>query len=375
MSTKKIALKPTINQNEKFDNVVYYCVLKGKTTTDEQFQRFVDSICNSFAYMRDNPPDKNKESIVFDFFFNVDSDEAVRIINNSPIGKGEFYFVNHHIWMRNDDAGALRNQFLDYLVYYRYLEERYHNNEYIGFMDGDDEVNPQFFARIASRIRFMEDKPYIFLLNMISRYSDDGNQDYASPWISNVMQMEFTGSTLCDLACSDGIGGQAWGKLYEYSIIYDGIRFGRGLYEDVGFWYQVANKAGQAVQVIPDSIYIWRRDNQSSLTRVLPDVGAIYEAVRNLNYASEYAIRVFGKKKEDEEIWKRYSFAIMSMIRNVYRYSSDRTLEYLTAIKNNINTDFYQPDKIISSSPNFIEQASQYCEDFESICKMIRDVQ
>ena len=99
------------------------------------------------------------------------------------------------------------------------------------------------------------------------------------------------------------------------------------------------------------------------------------EAVKNLNYASEYAIRVFGKKKEDEEIWKRYSFAIMSMIRNVYRYSSDRTLEYLTAIKSNLNPDFYQPERIISSSPNFIEQAKQYCEDFESICKMIKDVQ
>ena len=152
----------------------------------------------------------------------------------------------------------------------------------------------------------MEDKPYIFLLNMISRYGDDGNQDYASPWISNVMQMEYTGSTLCDLACSDGIGGQAWGKLYEYSIIYDGIRFGRGLYEDVGFWYQVAMRTGNAFQVIPDSVYIWRRDNQSSLTRVLPDVGAIYEAVKNLNYASKYAIKVFRKNTEDEEIWKRY---------------------------------------------------------------------
>lgn len=351
------------------------CILKGRTTTQEQFERFLDSIQDAIESYRK----EGDQLINIELFFMIDTPEAihslrefaseVRKFSNAPL----IYCLN-----RNSDAGDLRNEFissleqLEEMTMQHYFDISGSCNSFFGFMDGDDQVNPQFFTNLELAMFASKNKSKkLILINPASVYSDNGLTDrYPLKWVSNARNAIKEGRSLTDLALEDVIGGQAWGKYYSFTLLKSGARFGKGLYEDVPFWYQICSniKDWEEVQLVPGAIYLWRRDNNQSLTRVTPDWGSFCHAFDNLEKACEISVDNLKIKSSDKRVWKRYTTGILNLFRNAEKVE-DLSLrhEFITKLVSRINLEYFKLKELAVEEPDYIRRVKETSPDYDTV--------
>ena len=348
-------------------DVISFCILKGRTTTQEQFERFVESIKKSLSKLSSKDND-----VIFELYFYCDTEEAINLVEKE--------FVSHNICddtliyclKRDSDAGDLRNEFMSTLVQIE-AETRDHSSgtsSYFGFMDGDDQVNTDFFTNIGYYYN-MSDR--LLILNPASVYSDNGLTDtYPLKWAFNASNARIMGKSLQDLALEDVIGGQAWGKLYHYDFLKSGAKFGKGLYEDVPFWYQICYSMGEDDwwKVMPDVIYYWRRDNTNSLTRVTPSWAAFCNAFDNLDAACDIAINKFGVSYNDVRVWKRYTVGVLNLLRNAYKTGEEKE-KFINKVLERINPVYFRPTQLEVIEPDYIRRVREDCPDYDELIKHV----
>ena len=341
-----------------------FCILKGKTTTFEQFERFLDSLNEAMKVYDENAEDSATFLPYICLTFMLDDEGSAYLVRKYAKSWKRAEIV---IKMRDDDPGNLRNEFIGSL---RVTYDGLGAARYFGFMDGDDQLSEDFFISLADQIS--GENYDIVLLNSVYRYGevspDDMTNDYPSKWIEQVQEGLSTGRTLMELAMNDVVGGQAWGKVYSFHILQDPPPlFGKGLYEDVPFWYEVARKA-KNIGYSPRSIYYWRRDNTSSLTRVTPSKYAISESLKNLDKASTIALQDSSVREGDMVIWKRYSIAVLNLIRHAYNTSTEKDKqEYLQTIYEGVNLRYFRPKKIDYTDPKFMENLRKAVPDLDEV--------
>ena len=356
--------------------LISICILKGKTTTREQFIRLLDSLKTSILYY-DNKEGVGDYNVKYELFFMVDDLESIndlRFFTEEVLTEedGEPRDTNFFIYCmkRNGDAGDLRNEFIGHLVNLEETAYSHCDTSFFGFMDGDDHVNETFFASLAD----YPDNPKLIIINPESVYADTGRMDsYPIRWTLNSRNAMEEGRKLSDLALEDIIGGQAWGKYYSYSLLYSGAKFGKGLFEDVPFWYQICSKINSwdDVALVDGSIYYWRRDNSLSLTRIVPDWSSFCNAFDNLEKACEIAINKFGVKASDRRVWKRYTTGILTLMRNAHKFDDEKVKnEYVKKIKARINPEYFRPRELEYLEPKYVETVRKDCPDYDEIVQL-----
>ena len=348
----------------KYDNLISICILKGRTTTEDQFNRFLDSLINSISYDCQN---SSGLDTLIELYMMTDTEESKSAVEGFSEECPEGYTIfNLH---RDSDAGDLRNEFMATLMQIKESNFGESDNSFFGFMDGDDQVAPTYFYNLKLNIKFENNKSLI-VINPASVYSDNGMTDtYPLKWTFNAHNAVTTGLSLMDLALEDVIGGQAWGKFYSTHLLASGAKFGKGLYEDVPFWYQICSvvKDWNNVCIADDVIYLWRRDNMSSLTRITPDWGAFCNAFDNLEAACEIAINKFKLKASDKKVWKRYTVGVLNLYRNALK--CDEPQKYIDQLLNRVNWDYYKEEWLEIEEPNYIKRVEESDPNFRNVVK------
>ena len=351
---------------------VSICILKGRTTTQEQFERFLRSIGTSIDYFSEYGDPTS--SPLFELFFMIDTPEAISALRKFTIGHKSSSFLFYCL-KRNSDAGDLRNEFMATLEQLDIDLALPVGSSFFGFMDGDDQVNPEYFTSLSESTMLMRStsrNAKLIIINPASVYSDDGLTDrYPLKWVFNARNAKKEGKSLTDLALEDVIGGQAWGKFYSsYSILRSGAKFGKGLYEDVPFWYQVCSCIDNWDDILlsPDTVYYWRRDNNLSLTRVTPDWGSFCHAFDNLEKACDIAVERLRVKPSDVRVWKRYTTGILNLLRNAEKVEDegDRKM-FIQKITSRINTMYFNLRGLEVEEPDYIRRVKETCPDYEQV--------
>ena len=320
------------------------CILKGRTTTEDQFKRFLDSYFEAL---------KNRENwtdVVYHPYsdvvstFMVDSDEAESSVKthiealgldvSSELSEGRLFVILR----RSDDPGELRNEFLANLGMYYTEEEAKKYHLAFMFFDGDDEISDNYFNFDESLVM---GKGFA-MMNPVAVYGDEATDQYPLKWCQSSL-----GADMFECALTDKIGGQCWGKVWEWQVCKES-KFGRGLFEDVRFWYDITKKYRNPL-LLWNHIYYWYRNNPSALTRSIANEAQIRDGLDNLEYAKNIARSVY--PYSDKRVWKRYTTGVQVLLRNAQK-SSDPN-EMAKYIANNIDSNAFKPELLRQEEPKF----------------------
>ncbi|MBS1898524.1 MAG: glycosyltransferase family 2 protein [Actinobacteria bacterium] len=180
------------------------------------------------------------------------ADETGRIFAAAAEADPRFA-VLHHTEPRG--LGGARNAALDLV-----------DTDYVGFLDGDDELTPSALERLTGTLAASGSD---FVAGAYVRSRWDGER-YApgriQPWVAAATDPERLGTTIFDHpAASANI--VAWSKVSRTGF-WDGLRFPEGVaYEDQIVAQRMYTSA-RAFDVIPDAVVRWRlRADGSSITQ------------------------------------------------------------------------------------------------------------
>lgn len=313
------------------------CILKGKTTSLEQFKRFVKSFHKAFI------ESKNSDILINPYWY-IDDTACVKIV--------ETKFKNPHILIRSADAGNVRNEFLSLISMLKFG-----STNFFTFFDGDDEIRADYFAMNLGELA---NSPSNFAMcNPVAVYGIKETNYYPMKWCLTASK-----PNIRDLAFEDRIGGQSWGKVYKQEVSRYAM-FDTGMYEDVGFWYDVVEHLPKDCCPVKfwNSVYFWHRDNPNAITRSAGTLAYLQDGLQNLEKARLRALEVCDIG--DPRVWRRYTFGITSLLRNAAKITdlSERkiSIKYITDNLDfgslNFKEAMYQApdlyDRLMESFPEF----------------------
>lgn len=313
------------------------CILKGKTTSLRQFKRFVKSFYKALV------ESENSKVLVSPYWY-LDDAECVKVVKAK--------FKNPHILVRSADAGDVRNEFLG-LISTLKLEP----TNFFTFFDGDDEIRTDYFAM---NLEELKNSPSNFAIcNPVAVYGPEETDYYPLKWCLTASK-----PNIKDLAFEDRLGGQSWGKIYKQEVVRYAM-FDTGMYEDVGFWYDVVEHLPENCSPVKfwNSVYFWHRDNPNAITRSVGTLSYLQDGLQNLEKARLRALKIC--KNTDPRVWRRYTFGIASLLRNAAKITdvNERkiSLKYITDNLDlgslNFRDAMYQApalyDRLIESFPEF----------------------
>lgn len=306
--------------------ILYCCILKGKTTTESQFKRFVESFTTAWNYAR-NYVDLRP-------YFFVDSDEAESLLLDN-------FGDDVEILRRNDDPGELRNEFLARLQMISGDECNW-SQGFFTFFDGDDEISPNYFFQNYGLISGRG----FAIGNPVAVYGEEETDRYPLKWCLTAGNMDIVKATFLDKK-----GCQSWGNIYELEVCKHAM-FGRGLFEDVTFMYSVVSRYRNPV-LFNDMVYYWHRDNQIALTRTSATVSQIKDGMDNLDNAKEIALKA-GFGFESPEVYRRYTIGTLVLVRNSAKLKDkENSLNY---ILKRLDWRAFKYEDILEAEPKFKEK-------------------
>jgi hypothetical protein len=317
--------------------MIYCCVLKGKTTSEEQFKRFLDSYRNAIV---------NSPQHIFTYYF-YDTDEAKASIEKKFKGE-DFLRTEYKLLKRNDDAGELRNEFLARLTL---IDEKI--GDCFTFFDGDDTISPNYFnfnpAVIYGR--------GFAICNPIAVYGEEETDKYPLKWCQVLSTTELYNAILLDKK-----GCQCWGTFYEIKLAKESC-FGRGLFEDVTFWYRLARKYRNPV-LFWDKVYYWYRNNPKAITRTMGSFKDLKEGIKNLEFAKD--ISLLDYKPTDERVWRRYTIGMLILLRNSQSIEDKYALTVF--LQKSIDKECFYPRMIQQMEPKLWENVKKDYPNLEVFC-------
>ena len=348
-------------------NTIYSCVLKGATTSYDQFVRFLHSYHDALGRL-----DCRDKRVVTMFLVDKEGEEALK---NTPVSNKVWFpsnvvkveymedFNNPNrfltLFPREGDPGDLRNEFL--CMVSSIADE----SDYFTFFDGDDEINPEYFVNAIKVIN--EKSPVLLLCNPMSKYE---NTYYPMKWcqsfrFSIVEQRGFSDFSDCirDLAYRDIIGGQCWGKFYSSKLANVGAKFGQGLFEDVMYWYTIVNSLDRTsvIATSEKSVYYWHRDNPCAITRTTSTKYKIMHGIDNLNFAMEHTLDADRSSKV-----RRYTVGVITLYRNACKASKEDKEHIVSYMQTRLERAYLDMEFIELDSPKLFETFVDECPEWES---------
>lgn len=323
------------------NSILDLCVLYGKTTTDDQFQTFSDSLNKALIYSEDEIKRKFEKVIISIY---SDREEAYY----RPILEVYPDIVEFRCIKKDAEPGSLRNSFLSYMI----ASPIHNDNCIFTFFDGDDFIDLRYFDNLD--VEGIRTHGWS-LCSPIAYYDKDISNQYYLNWIQNYVSRE--DGDVRPAVFSDDIGCQCWGKFYSYKVCFY-TKFGKGLFEDVPFMYRVAFNFSYPV-ISPKSVYYWRRNNPNSITRTSSTEGQIREGINNLKDAMIIAdMRCDEDTNHYEYIEKRATTGAITLLRNANKNCSDKFDELKDIILEELG-DYINPFRVRDSEPDLWRVASK----------------
>lgn len=322
---------------------LFSCVLKGKTTSEDQFARFLKSYSRALQCC-------SPETIHVKTYFFLNSDTAEKAVKG--VMKGEDYVILR----RDDDPGELRNEFLARM---QIIEGRSEDRgmEYFTFFDGDDEVSRNYFCQNYGQIQGRG----FAIGNPIAVYGEDETDQYPLKWCTVASRGEIQDSIFLD-----ALGCQSWGKFYEMEVA-KYCSFGKGLFEDVVFTYQLVSKWKDPVLFF-DAEYRWYRNNMNALTRTSNTLAQLEDGFNNLEYSKKISSKEYNIK--DPRVFRRYTIGILVLLRNAQKVDNHEQLEEY--IKDNIDVNCFNPEYIFRHELKFKENIYKDFPNIEGFLNSIK---
>lgn len=324
------------------DSILDLCVLYGKTTTDEQFEVFSESLREALDYSG-GMLSKEFDEIVISIYTDREEREYCKLLKTLDFPRVTFRNI-----LKDAEPGSLRNSFLSYMI----ASPRHNENCVFTFFDGDDFIDHRYFEALNPE----ELREYGWALcSPIAYYDSDISNQYYLNWIQNYASRE--DGDVRPAVFSDDIGCQCWGKFYSYNVCFC-TKFGKGLFEDVPFSYKVASSFPNPA-IYPKSVYYWRRNNPGSITRTSSTEGQIREGIKNLKDAMVIARATCGAKENYYEyIGKRATTGSITLLRNANKNCSEKFNELKDLILDELG-EFIEPEKVRDSEPDLWKVASK----------------
>lgn len=322
------------------------CVLKGKTTTEEQFDRFLNSYFIALQSRYHSIYADGYSSDVFTTFM-VNTDNSEKLVDTYVERFQIERYSNEpcnsmfQTLRRNDDPGELRNEFLARLS--MNYDDRFAEAHSLVFMffDGDDTISENYFNFNESLVLGRG----FALMNPVAVYGDSESDHYPLKWCQSSLN-----SDIYQCVLTDRIGGQCWGKVWEWKICRES-KFGRGLFEDVRFWYDVTRTHRNPL-LLWNSVYYWYRNNPSALTRLTATEAQIRDGLDNLKYAKDVALADYDYS--DKRVWKRYTTGILVLVRNAG--GSDDPVSLRQYIASYVDYGAFKPKILRMLEPKFFDK-------------------
>lgn len=316
---------------------LFSCVLKGKTTSEDQFARFLKSYNRALQCC-------SPETIHVKTYFFLNSDTAEKAVKG--VMKGEDYIILR----RDDDPGELRNEFLARMQTV-VLKEK----SYFTFFDGDDEIVYDYFCQDYRSI----DGHGFAIGNPYAVYGTSESDFYPLKWCLVAANDDIHHATMMDYK-----GCQSWGNIYEMDVAKI-ARFGRGLFEDVTFMYSVVDKYRNPV-LFWGMVYLWHRDNANAMTRTSSSVAQILDGMDNLDTAESIALRSY-KSVLYPEVYRRYTIGCLTLIRNAVKTKEkDRALN---TIFNRMDREAFNLREIEESDPKLMAKIREEFKGFDELMR------
>jgi len=321
--------------------MIYCCILKGRTTSEDQFERFLLSYKDALVMSPNN---------ITSYFF-YDTDDSKKKIEGTIKD-----YLSHHFYIllkRNDDAGQLRNEFLA-----RISVRDPKLGDCFTFFDGDDTIDRNYFNFDPTNLI---GRGY-GVGNPVAVYGPLETDKYPLKWCQVLSTSDPFNAILLDKK-----GCQSWGNFYEMQIARETC-FGSGLFEDVVFWYRIANKYKNPL-LMWDKIYYWHRDNPKALTRNTNTMQQLKEGFKNLETAKNCALKYFCDS--DERVWRRYTIGILILLRNSQKIENKEKEEMLDFLFKSKDPKCFYANEIRLSEPKLWENVKESYKYLEEFCGLI----
>lgn len=323
------------------NSILDLCVLYGKTTTDEQFQIFSDSLIKALVYSRESIK-RDFSRVVVSIYSDREEEQYRPILNAFPD------IVEFRCIKKDAEPGSLRNSFLSYMI-----ASPIHNEDCVfTFFDGDDFIDYGYFENLD--VEGIKAHGWS-LCSPIAYYDTDISNQYYLNWIQNYVSRR--DGDVRPAVFSDDIGCQCWGKFYSYKVCFY-TKFGKGLFEDVPFMYKIAFNFPYPT-ISPKSVYYWRRNNPGSITRTSSTEGQIREGINNLKDAMAIAEGMCdGTSKSYEYFEKRATTGAITLLRNANKNCTIKFEELKNIIIDELG-DYISPYRVKENEPDLWRVASE----------------
>ena len=320
---------------------VYICIPFGKTTSNNQFERLVDSLRLSTNLSIESSNTK------FELF--VYSDRETEVVEK------KLYELNSHVichvFKRDDDPGEIRNEFLALMSSEYYKSE----DSVFTFIDGDDFVSIDYFNELPKKIDEIQERGWA-ICDPVAWYSEKETDSYRMKWCLRSMD------GIVNQTIKDNIGCQCWGRFYDIKLSRE-LKFGRGLFEDVEFTYRLVQKYPNPV-TMPSSVYYWRRNNQNAMTRNTCTKTQILDGINNLIFAWNFSEKHWPEFKEERV--KRTTTGTLTLLRNSAQTGEESYSELKKMILDKLGNhcDF---KSVKVSEPKLWERLSKVIPDLDNL--------
>lgn len=325
------------------------CVLKGKTTSEAQFEEFMSSYIEAIEYREENHP---SHDIVHTTFL-VDTDEAEKCIHDYE-DTWRFGEEGLTILRRDDDPGELRNSFMNWLATKYTDDMARRDNLVFMFFDGDDKIQERYFMFDETLVKGKG----FGIMNPVAFYGSDPSDYYTLKWCLTAAHGDIFRHALMD-----SVGGQCWGKVWDFPIAKE-CKFGRGLFEDTPFWCQATEKYRNPV-LYWNQVYFWRRNNPNALTRNNPSIESIRRGLDNLDECVNIALQHY--KVTDIEVWRRYSIGVLILLKNAAKVQEKDQEKLIQYISDRLNRECFHPDDIKQLEPKFWKTVTEAYPEIEEM--------